>query len=187
MKDAALSRLAARVGAQLRRAGLRVATAESCTAGWIAKALTDAPGSSEWIDSGYVTYSNDAKVRMLGISPRTLERFGAVSRPTVREMARGALRASGVEVAVAVSGIAGPDGGMPAKPVGTVWFCVARHRRGRIELATVRERFRGDRDAVRRKSVERALRLVAALLALPARRPGRLLPRVRRGRRLAPR
>lgn len=169
MNDAALSGLAARVGTQLRGAGLRVVTAESCTAGWIAKALTDVAGSSAWLDSGYVTYSNEAKVRVLGVSPRTLDRFGAVSRETVREMARGALRVSGVEVAVAVSGIAGPDGGTPAKPVGTVWFYAALTRGRSIRQVAVRERFTGDREAVRRKSVERALRLIAALLAPPGR------------------
>lgn len=194
MDDLALSRLATRVGRDLARAHLRVATAESCTAGWIAKALTDAAGSSAWLDSGYVTYSNEAKVRALGVSPRTLERFGAVSAETVREMALGALLASGAEVAVAVSGIAGPDGGSRAKPVGTVWFCVARRRgvrrsvtpagvsrRGdvrpsaprrsdlRTDRITVRERFRGDRETVRRKSVERALRLIARLIGPHAR------------------
>jgi len=169
MNDIALAGLAARVGGQLLLSGLRVVTAESCTAGWIAKALTDVPGSSGWLDSGYVAYSNEAKVRALGVSPRTLDRFGAVSRETVREMARGALRVSGVEVAVAVSGVAGPDGGTPDKPVGTVWFCVARRRGQRIEQLVVRERFGGNREAVRRKSVERALRLIARLLAPRAR------------------
>ncbi len=192
MDDIALARLATRIGRGLRRAGLRVVTAESCTAGWIAKALTDTAGSSEWLDSGYVTYSNEAKMRALGVSRRTLERFGAVSEQTVREMALGALRAAGVEVAVAVSGIAGPDGGTGEKPVGTVWFCVARRhggRRGRADpsLMTVCERFRGDREAVRRRSVERALRLIARLLepqaAAQMRRARRAHP-VRRARRV---
>jgi nicotinamide-nucleotide amidase len=165
MNDAALARLAARVGRQLRREHLRVVTAESCTAGWIAKALTDTPGSSEWLDSGYVTYSNQAKRRALGVAARTLERFGAVSRQTVREMARGSLRASGVEVSIAVSGIAGPDGGTPAKPVGTVWFCVARRHGRSLGLTTLRERFTGDREAVRRKSVARALELLSRQLS----------------------
>jgi nicotinamide-nucleotide amidase len=164
MDDAALARLAARVGRALLSAGLRVVTAESCTAGWIAKAFTDTAGSSRWLDSGYVTYSNEAKVRALGVSTRTLERFGAVSEQTVREMARGSLNASGVEVAVAVSGIAGPDGGTPDKPVGTVWFCVARRRGRSIVATTARARFSGDREAVRRKSVVRALRLLARQL-----------------------
>ncbi len=153
------------MGRQLLRKRLFVVTAESCTAGWIAKALTDTAGSSAWLDSGYVAYSNAAKKRALGVAARTLERFGAVSEQTVREMARGALRASGVEVAVAVSGIAGPDGGTPQKPVGTVWLCVAR-RRGRSALvSTAHERFSGGRDAVRRKSVARALRLILESLS----------------------
>jgi nicotinamide-nucleotide amidase len=160
MDDAALARLAARVGRRLLRAGLRVVTAESCTAGWIAKALTDTAGSSRWLDSGYVTYSNEAKRRALGVSARTLERFGAVSERTVQEMARGALRASGADVSIAVSGIAGPDGGTPEKPVGTVWFCLARRRGRSVMVSTALEQFRGGRDAVRRKSVERALRII---------------------------
>lgn len=160
MADAVLERLAARAGRALLRAQLRAVTAESCTAGWIAKALTDTAGSSQWLDSGYVTYSNAAKRRALGVSGRTLERFGAVSAATVREMARGALRASGAEVSIAVSGIAGPDGATPGKPVGTVWFCLGRRRGRSTALVTEVARFRGDRDAVRRKSVERALRLI---------------------------
>ena len=160
MRDAALTQLAGRVGRVLRRAHLRIVTAESCTAGWIAKALTDTAGSSGWLDSGYVTYSNVSKRRALGVSARTLRRFGAVSEQTVREMARGALEASGVDVAVAVSGIAGPDGGTPDKPVGTVWFCIGRRRGRAVVLDAACERFSGGRESVRRKSVERALRLV---------------------------
>ncbi len=184
MNDAALARLGLRVGRQLQRAHLRVVTAESCTAGWVAKALTDTAGSSQWLDSGYVTYSNEAKRRALGVSPLTLRRFGAVSEQTVREMARGALRVSGAEVAVAVSGIAGPDGGTPGKPVGTVWFCVARRIGRSIGSATALERFGGGREAVRRKSVERALRLIERSLALGLpRRPLRSRPRALRARR----
>ncbi len=160
MTDAALARLAARVGRLLLRKQLHVVTAESCTAGWIAKVLTDTAGSSAWVDSGYVTYSNAAKSRALGVAGRTLERFGAVSEQTAREMARGALRASGAEVAIAVSGIAGPDGGTPDKPVGTVWFCVGRRRGRSIASRTLHKRFGGDRETVRRKSVECALRLI---------------------------
>jgi nicotinamide-nucleotide amidase len=160
MDDASLTRLAARAGTALTRARLRVVTAESCTAGWVAKALTDAAGSSQWLDGGYVTYSNESKRLALGVSGRTLEHFGAVSAQTVREMARGALRASGAEVAIAVSGIAGPDGATPGKPVGTVWFCLARRQGRSVTLVTEVARFRGDRDGVRRKSVERALRLI---------------------------
>src|SRR5579883_1356082 len=164
MDDIALARLATRIGRGLRRAGLRVVTAESCTAGWIAKALTDTAGSSEWLDSGYVTYSNEAKMRALGVSRRTLERFGAVSEATVREMANGALRAAGVEVAIAVSGIAGPDGGTAEKPVGTVWFGAATlEARGDAAVCELRY-FKGDRDQIRRQSVEHALRLALRLL-----------------------
>lgn len=190
MNDAALARLAARVGRRLVRAGWRVVTAESCTAGWIAKALTDTAGSSQWLDSGYVTYSNEAKRRALGVSGRTLRRFGAVSEQTVREMARGALRASGAEVAVAVSGIAGPDGGTPKKPVGTVWLCVGLRRGRSTSLWALPEKFGGGREVVRRKSVERALRLILRHVreGRPRRRgrsmpQGRLVSRARRARR----
>ena len=120
MTDAALYPLAVRVGERLLAAGRRLATAESCTAGWIAKALTDVPGSSQWFECGYVTYSDAAKMRDLGVARRTLEEFGAVSEQTAREMALGALEVPTVSVAVAVTGIAGPDGGTAARPVGTV-------------------------------------------------------------------
>lgn len=190
MNDAALARLAARVGRQLLRARLRVVTAESCTAGWVAKALTDTAGSSQWFDSGYVTYSDEAKRRALGVSRRTLEHFGAVSEQTVREMARGALHVSGAEVAVAVSGIAGPDGGTPGKSVGTVWFCVARRIGRSIGFEAAVERFGGAREAVRRKSVERALRFIERSIAwgLPRRSqqsaaPRRSAPRAPRAQR----
>ncbi|MGH8267384.1 MAG: CinA family protein, partial [Steroidobacteraceae bacterium] len=125
ISDSQLYELAARAGQKLRAAERRIVTAESCTAGWVAKALTDVPGSSQWFECGYVTYSDAAKVRDLGVAARTLADFGAVSEQTVREMAEGALRASRASVAVAVSGIAGPEGGTPDKPVGTVWFCAA--------------------------------------------------------------
>jgi nicotinamide-nucleotide amidase len=153
-----LERLAMRVGQQLLAAAQRLALAESCTGGWIAKAITDIAGSSQWFEGGYVTYSNASKVRTLGVSPRTLARFGAVSEAVVREMARGALRASGADLAVAVSGIAGPDGGSPDKPVGTVWFCWASRRGRGVRLKTRRVRFRGNRGEVRSASVALALR-----------------------------
>jgi nicotinamide-nucleotide amidase len=124
--DHHLSELVARVARWALAAKYRIVTAESCTGGWIAKAFTDAAGSSRWFESGYVTYSNAAKARDLGVSDRTLAEHGAVSEPTVREMAAGALRATGANVSIAVSGIAGPDGGSAEKPVGTVWFCVGR-------------------------------------------------------------
>ena len=161
--DAELYQLAARAGAQLHAAGRRLATAESCTAGWIAKALTDVPGSSQWFECGYVTYSDAAKMRDLGVAARTLAEFGAVSEETAREMAAGALRVPEVSVALAVTGIAGPDGGTPAKPVGTVWLCAAaRHGRGTQTSAEL-QRFAGDRAAVRRASVQRALELLLRL------------------------
>ena len=126
MTDDQLSPLVARVARWALAAKIRLVTAESCTGGWIAKVFTDAPGSSRWFECGYVTYSNQAKSRDLGVSPRTLHEHGAVSEAVVREMAAGALRVTGADVSVAVSGIAGPEGGSAEKPVGTVWFCAAR-------------------------------------------------------------
>jgi nicotinamide-nucleotide amidase len=161
--ESELFELAERVGLRLRAAGRRIVTAESCTAGWIAKALTDIPGSSQWFECGFVTYSNAAKMRDVGVSARTLANEGAVSEATVREMAEGALRVSGADVAVAVSGIAGPDGGTPAKPVGTVWFCAASRRAEVTGLVSEVQLFAGDRGLIRRRSVERALQLVLCL------------------------
>jgi nicotinamide-nucleotide amidase len=161
--DAALFELATRVGRRLLGSGRRMATAESCTAGWIAKAMTDVAGSSHWFDCGYVTYSNAAKVRDLGVSQQTLDTHGAVSEQTVREMARGALRVSGADVAVAVSGIAGPNGGVPGKPVGTVWFAIACKRGGDVAIESRRQLFERDREAIRRRAVEYALELVLQL------------------------
>jgi len=161
--DADLLKLAVRVGHSLLSARWRLVTAESCTAGWIAKALTDVPGSSQWFDCGYVTYSDESKRRDLEVSAQTLETHGSVSEATVREMAEGALRRSGAQVAIAVSGIAGPDGAIAGKPVGTVWFCVAT-RRGQAVDATSRVKFfKGDRETVRRKAVEQGLKLILAL------------------------
>jgi nicotinamide-nucleotide amidase len=167
VSDEDLLRLSVRTGRHLLTAGARLATAESCTAGWIAKVLTDVPGSSDWFDSGYVCYSDAAKKRDLGVAAETLRTQGAVSEPTVREMATGALERTGADLALSVSGIAGPSGAVPGKPVGTVWFALA-HRRGRaVELVARVKFFKGDRDAVRRKSVQFALQLVLAL-ELPA-------------------
>ncbi len=164
MTDLDLYRLADEVGRAARAVRWRIVTAESCTAGWIAKALTDIAGSSAWVDCGYITYSNTAKMRDVGVSARTLAEHGAVSEATVREMANGALRAAGVEMAIAVSGIAGPDGGTVAKPVGTVWFAVAAPE-ARAEAAVCELRqFGGDRDQVRRQTVEHALRLALTVL-----------------------
>jgi nicotinamide-nucleotide amidase len=161
--DQELFALAERVGQKLRGAGRRLATAESCTGGWVAKACTDVAGSSQWFECGFVTYSNAAKVRDIGVSERTLADHGAVSEATVREMAAGALRVSSADVAVAISGIAGPDGGTPTKPVGTVWFGFATRRGADVVVTAEMQLFRGDRELVRRLSVERALRMVLAI------------------------
>jgi nicotinamide-nucleotide amidase len=157
--DLALLRLARRVGRALAARGWRVATAESCTAGWLTKVLTDVPGSSRWVEGGYVVYSNAAKIRDLDVSMATLRRHGAVSKATVLAMARGTVRSTGAEIGIAITGIAGPDGGTPDKPVGTVWFAISGRQR-RVRATATRRVFRGDREAIRRQSVAVALRLV---------------------------
>jgi nicotinamide-nucleotide amidase len=162
--DKGLSALAGRVGQKLRAAGRRLATAESCTGGWVAKACTDIAGSSQWFECGFVTYSNAAKVRDIGVSEHTLANYGAVSEPTVREMAVGALRVSGADIAVSISGIAGPDGGTPTKPVGTVWFGLASRRGVGVTVVSELQLFSGDREAIRRRSVERALLMVLGVV-----------------------
>jgi nicotinamide-nucleotide amidase len=149
-----LTALATAVGARLKARGLKLAAAESCTGGWVAQAVTSISGSSEWFERGFVTYSNDAKREMLGVRAATLDRFGAVSEETAREMARGALAASRAEVAVAITGVAGPTGGTPAKPVGMVCLAWASRDGG---LDAVTKHFAGDREAVRRQSVISAL------------------------------
>jgi len=159
--DADLARLAARVAVRASAAGRQLATAESCTGGWVAKCLTDVAGSSAWFERGWVTYSNAAKQAELGVSRRLLERHGAVSEPVVREMARGALRRAGADLSVAISGIAGPSGGSPDKPVGTVWFALAVRHGRRVEVLAVRRRFRGDRGTVRARATAFALRWLA--------------------------
>jgi nicotinamide-nucleotide amidase len=138
----------------LRRRGWMLACAESCTGGGIAAALTDVAGSSAWFDRGFVTYSNQSKQDMLGVASETLMAHGAVSRETVLEMVGGALANSSAQVAVAVTGIAGPGGGTAAKPVGTVWLGWASAE----QTVAVCERFEGDRAAVRSAVVDRALR-----------------------------
>jgi nicotinamide-nucleotide amidase len=155
--DRQLARLALRVGKHLLVSSRGVATAESCTGGWIAKALTDVAGSSAWVLEGFVTYSNAAKMRTLGVSPRVLESNGAVSEPVARAMARGALECSGADLTVAVTGIAGPGGAVPGKPVGTVWFAWAARRGRRIHVSAAIKHFKGDRETVRRKTVRTAL------------------------------
>ena len=155
--DPELVRLAARVGRWLLRSERSAATAESCTGGWIAKAMTDIAGSSQWFLEGFVTYGNEAKVRRLGVPSSVLKSQGAVSEAVARAMAVGALRRSGAHVAVAVTGIAGPDGAVPGKPVGTVWLAWAVKHGTKVRVTADRKRFSGDREAVRRKTVRAAL------------------------------
>lgn len=148
-----LTHLAHRLGAELQRLGAQVTTAESCTGGGIAEAITRIPGSSSWFEAGYVTYSNSQKTAQLGVPAALFATVGAVSREVVEAMALGARRCSGARFAVAVSGIAGPDGGTPDKPVGTVWLAWADG----AQVTTHCYRFAGDRAEVRRRSVEAAL------------------------------
>ena len=155
--DADLAQVAQRVGGHLFMSGRRLVTAESCTGGWIAKALTDIPGSSQWFEAGFVSYSNAAKTTLLDVLPAELAEHGAVSEPVVRAMAIGALERAATDLAVAVSGIAGPDGGTPGKPVGTVWFAWAWRHGKSVRSQTRLRLFKGDREAVRRKSVSLAL------------------------------
>jgi nicotinamide-nucleotide amidase len=163
-RSSRLYALAERVGKTLKARNLMLVTAESCTGGWIAEAVTMVPGSSEWFERGFVTYTYISKREMLGVREATLAEHGAVAEPVVREMAEGALELSHAQIAVAVSGIAGPGGGSPEKPVGTVCFAWAV-KDGTTRAGT--KRFPGDRESVRRRSVEHALEGV--LQALRAR------------------
>jgi nicotinamide-nucleotide amidase len=161
MSSDALTALATLVGARLRAKGLMLATAESCTGGWVAQAVTSVAGSSDWFERGFVTYSDAAKQEMLGVSARTLAAHGAVSEETAREMATGALAHSRAQVALAITGIAGPGGGSPEKPLGMVCFAWAVAD-GIISAQT--RHFKGNRESVRRQSVVAALQRVLELL-----------------------
>jgi nicotinamide-nucleotide amidase len=152
--------LARQVGEALKAHGMTLVTAESCTGGGIAQAITRISGSSAWFDRGFVTYSNTSKEEVLGVSPETLEEHGAVSEQTVREMADGALQYSRAQVALSVSGIAGPTGGTPEKPVGMVWFAWATND----SVHAACQHLTGDRDAIRAKSVQIALQGVLNML-----------------------
>jgi nicotinamide-nucleotide amidase len=152
--ESELFELAEQLGRLLKASGKTIATAESCTGGWIAQTITEVPGSSAWFDRGFVTYSNAAKVQMLGVNPQTLEKHGAVSVETATEMAAGALEYSDADVAVAVTGIAGPDGGTPDKPVGTVFIAWA-HKNGATKV--VRKQFIGNRRKIRAETVKSAV------------------------------
>ncbi len=152
--DDEITQLVARLAERLLATGLRIATAESCTGGLIAKSLTDRAGSSAWFDRGFVTYSNEAKQEMLGVDPATIAQHGAVSGPTAQAMAAGALVRSRAELTLAVTGIAGPGGGSADKPVGLVWFGWAQ-RDG--PLLTASHQLPGDRSEVRYRSAILAL------------------------------
>jgi nicotinamide-nucleotide amidase len=149
-----LNLLSRQAGKALKSKGATLVTAESCTGGWVAQAVTSVAGSSEWFERGYVTYSNAAKCEALGVRKATLARHGAVSEQTAREMARGALKHGRGTIALSVTGVAGPGGGSPGRPVGTVCFGWAQGRR----IASETKRFRGGRNSVRRQSVIHALR-----------------------------
>ena len=155
--------LCAQLANLLLERGLKLATAESCTGGLIAAACTDLAGSSAWFERGFVTYSNDAKIELLGVEPRLLRRAGAVCEGVARAMAQGALAHAKAQVAVAVTGVAGPTGGSAAKPVGTVWFGFAVPG----QVLTEKCHFEGDRAAVRAATVRHALARLVKLLLKP--------------------
>jgi nicotinamide-nucleotide amidase len=157
LSDRELEALALRLGRALLVHGWRVATAESCTGGWIAKTITDVAGSSQWFDSGVVTYSNVAKER-LGVPGGLIAEHGAVSEPVARAMADAVRALTGAELAVAVTGIAGPGGGTPGKPVGTVWFAWSSAQ----GTTAARRELAGDREAIRRHTVAYALERLLA-------------------------
>ncbi|MDE1165952.1 MAG: CinA family protein [Pseudomonas sp.] len=148
-----LTELSARLGQHLRALGAQVTTAESCTGGGIGEAITRVPGSSAWFEAGYITYSNTQKTAQLGVPSELFTQVGAVSREVVEAMVRGACQRSGARFGVAVSGVAGPDGGSPQKPVGTVWLAWADGD----TVVSERRQFPGDRDEVRRQTVKAAL------------------------------
>lgn len=158
MQDARLEQLAVETGRLLAAKNLKMTAAESCTGGWIAKLVTDVPGSSAWFERGFVTYSNQSKRDMLGVREDTLTHFGAVSEQVALQMALGALVNSYADVSVAVTGIAGPGGGSAYKPVGTVWIAWADHD----GVSAQRCWFPGNRDGVRRQTVVHALQGLGA-------------------------
>lgn len=159
MNDRAVPALVVQLADRLRALGWRLACAESCTGGLLAASCTDLAGSSDWFERGVVSYSNRAKVDLLGVPQPLIDAHGAVSEAVARAMVEGIARSSGADLAVSVTGIAGPAGGTTAKPVGTVWFGFAvRHRDGTLEVSSEHQRFDGDRAQVRAASVLHALR-----------------------------
>lgn len=149
-----LEAIAQKIGSELKSKKLTLVTAESCTGGWAGQVVTSVPGSSRWFDRGFITYTHQAKRELLGVSTDVLVRFGAVSEQAARAMAEGALANSCAQVSLAITGIAGPDGGSVDKPVGTVWFAWSGINR---DTCTEYYQFQGDRTAVRRQAVETAL------------------------------
>jgi nicotinamide-nucleotide amidase len=167
--DITLFALAESVGEQLKQQGLMLVAAESCTGGWVAKVATDVVGSSRWFERGFVTYTNDAKHELLAVNTQTLDEYGAVSEQVVNEMVTGALSNSHAQIALAISGIAGPGGGSDEKPVGTVCFAWARaHSSDSViplsNLVTETCYFKGDREAIRRQAVGYSLKGVMAII-----------------------
>jgi nicotinamide-nucleotide amidase len=163
--DAELQEAAAAIGRLLLERRMKLSAAESCTGGWLSKVVTEVPGCSDWFDCSFVAYSYEAKEGMLGVNRVTLETFGAVSRETVVEMVRGALSKSRANVAVAITGIAGPSGGTPGKPVGTVWLAWGR---GHHPPVTEMVHLDGDRDAIRRQTVAVAFAGLQKILTAPS-------------------
>ena len=163
--EAELRELVTRVADALLQRRCSLVTAESCTGGWIGKALTDVAGSSAWYLGGVVAYSNALKQSLLGVSAETLAVHGAVSEASAREMASGALTRLGGDLALAVTGIAGPDGGQPDKPVGTVWFGWAWYQAQRLQTQVAVVCFGGDREAIRRQTVAHSLEQALLVIA----------------------
>ncbi|MDQ1363878.1 MAG: nicotinamide-nucleotide amidase [Pseudomonadota bacterium] len=161
MTDETLQTLVRALGEQLVAQKLLLATAESCTGGWVSKVITDIDGSSRWFDCALVTYSNQSKQDLLGVSKTTLEKFGAVSQPVVKEMVLGLLDRCNAHIGVSISGIAGPGGGTEQKPVGTVWMAWAKP--GQV-IESMRFQFKGDREQVRLQAVAEALKGVRRLI-----------------------
>lgn len=151
--------LAKKLGEVLLAKGLKIATAESCTGGWVAQAISSVAGSSQWFERGMVTYSNEAKQELLEVPAEILEEYGAVSEKTAEAMAEGALNNSPVDIAIATTGIAGPDGGSKTKPVGMVCFAIAQTN---CSTKTFIEQFAGDRESVREQAVEFVLNKLVA-------------------------
>lgn len=161
-----LYELAEQLGEALVKRKWKLVTAESCTGGWVGQAVTSVPGSSKWFDRGFITYCNVSKQELLDVKPETLEKYGAVSEETVKEMTEGALKNSHADLSLAITGIAGPGGGTPEKPMGTVCFGWAFSNQ---KTQTCCEHFSGDRNSVREQSVRFVLERLLSILCQPPR------------------